>query len=378
MKTKFLHLGTYFIICISTTLFSFGSLASIEIGNSNKFSNDSYSGYQWYLNISDQIIYRDSSNIKSHRLANNSNAGLQFESLEKLNSNVKKEVIVAVLDTGIDFSHPDLQGIILKNDSECTRDGDIPLRSLNDKDSNGFPGDCMGWNFSAEGIGNNRPEDDTGHGTHIAGILAARRNNGIGISGISSHIKILPIKIYGEGEFKKNNQKVSLSQRLIKGLQYAKQRNADIILLSMGWPISVDSDQLRSSFREMKDAGIIVVAAAGNDSTDAPVVPCSYPDVICVGASTIERKIAPFSNFGSHVDVLAPGEEILSTFPIAIPSSPLPPSLHFPDPKYEVLSGTSTSEVLDCKTTLSISLNEGATRSGSVVASAFLAFTNPN
>lgn len=282
-----------------------------------------------------------------------------------LTQELTREVIVAVIDTGIDINHPDLQANIFRNDIECDN-GKPQTDKVEDRDRNGYPGDCFGWNFvpnespvetKPEDIPNSEtlqiPEDREGHGTHVSGIISASQNNGIGITGSSNKIKILPLKVFQKtfqprSQFRlKFENKVSNANRtniLIQAVDYAIKRNVDIINFSIGWNKNIDSPLLRLKISEAQKKGIIIVAAAGNDAAEVTTFPCLYENVICVGASSLTNQILDTSNFGNAVDFFAPGEKVLSTFPQnAIVNNFLP--------GYDYYSGTSqaapyTSKVL--------------------------------
>lgn len=193
--------------------------------------------------------------------------------------NQKREVKVAVLDTGIDYNHPDLKNRVLKSD---------------------------GYNF----IGNNSdPMDDNGHGTHVSGIIAAEANNGIGISGVvgTLDVKIIPVKVLdsnGEGQ----------SDIVATGIKYAVDKGADIINLSFGGV--GESDQIKDALTYAKSKGVFVVAASGNENTDCSnYEPAGDVNAYTVSAIDNNFKKASFSNYGSNVEIAAPGIKIVSTVP---------------------------------------------------------------
>lgn len=284
-----------------------------------------------------------------------------------------KKILVAVLDTGIQKDHPDLKGIIHRNPTECAalekflacvQDGDrkacekkwMDLKNPEvDQDHNGYPLDCEGWSLlggknAANIMGRPDFDDDQGHGTHVAGIIAAIAGNGIGVRGISNNVEILPVQVLGEQPSEpikpysvdiaptEDNRTPprSLGDSVARGVMYAIHSGAKVITFSMGWPAGQDSQIMRDTIAEAQRRGIIIVAAAGNDSTRALLRPCTYPGVICVGATGPDGALAHFSNFGSGVDIAAPGVNILSTFPESIRPVRFRSTLG-----YEYLSGTS-------------------------------------
>lgn len=194
-----------------------------------------------------------------------------------------ENVVVAVIDTGVDYTHPDLAANMDRNIS-----GISVGRNFTSKD----PKDYM---------------DKYGHGTHIAGTIAATGNNGIGIVGLAPKAKIMPIKGLGDDG-------CGYDDDLINGVYYAYNHGAKILNISWG---GIGTDPfLDEAFKKVKDQGAIVIVAAGNDSADASnFSPASSPSVITVGASDSTGKIAYFSNLGPKIDVVAPGVNILSTMP---------------------------------------------------------------
>jgi subtilisin family serine protease len=213
-----------------------------------------------------------------------------------------QEIIVAVIDTGVQVDHQDLVANLRINTAEIDSNG-------LDDDNNGIIDDYIGADFS-KGYGN--AVDENGHGTHVAGIIGASTNNGIGISGIAKNIKILPIKFIGSSG-------VGSASAAISAIDYAVANGAKIINASWG-AIGANSDSLKAAIERAKDAGVLFVAAAGNDGVDTDgknFYPAGYElsNIISVGASDSEDNLAEFSNFGANtVDLLAPGVEIASTY----------------------------------------------------------------
>ena len=208
-------------------------------------------------------------------------------------------IVTAVIDTGVDYTHPDLASNIWTNTDEVAGNGI-------DDDGNGFVDDVRGWDF----VNNDSdPMDDNGHGTHVAGTIGAVGNNGIGVTGVAWTASIMPLK------FLDQSGSGSLSDA-IKAIQYARVNGAKIINAS--WGGGGFSSALQSAITQFITSGGLFVAAAGNEATNNDVTP-SYPDnyqgVISVGASTRTDTRASFSNYGTSVDVFAPGQSILSTLP---------------------------------------------------------------
>ncbi len=274
-----------------------------------------------------------------------------FKAWEKARPTTKDDIIVAVLDTGIQYDHEDLAGNIWRNDKE------IP-NNRKDDDDNGYVDDVVGWNFYdnnkfAYSYLNPYPvagtDPNTGrflctahptrklyemHGTHVAGTIAAIKNNATGIAGIAERVKIMPLKVMGGpcGQ--------GTSAGIMLGLQYAADHGAKIVNLSLG---SIANSPLeKRMYKALSDRGILIVASAGNNAFDnddfLANYPASYPaeGIISVAATKQDDNLARFSNFGKvNVDLAAPGVEILSTIPDGTNETPTN--------SYAAFSGTSMS-----------------------------------
>jgi subtilisin family serine protease len=209
-------------------------------------------------------------------------------------------VVVAIVDTGVNYNHPDLQQNIFVNQ------GEIPGNSQDD-DSNGYIDDVIGYDFANVDA---NPDDDHGHGSHCAGIVGAKGNNGVGVVGINWNVGILPVKALDSGGSGTNAD-------VAAGIEYAVDRGASIVSLSLG--SSSPSSSIQNAIAYARAHDVLVVAAAGNDWSDndlSPTYPASFTDdnLIAVAATTANDSLAYFSNFGvSSVDVGAPGDDIEST-----------------------------------------------------------------
>jgi hypothetical protein len=203
-------------------------------------------------------------------------------------------VVIAIIDSGIDLTHPDLAPNLWVNPGEIAGNSQ-------DDDGNGFIDDIRGWNFVNA---NNDVSDENGHGTLVSGISAARTNNGIGIAGVCWTCRIMPVKVMQPSGFA-NYSDIAL------GVQYAAAKGARVINLSLGG--YANSQALRDAISAAVDQGVTVVGGAGNDNSSTPFYPAAYDNVIAVAGTTITDTRASFSNYGAWVDVSAPGAGILST-----------------------------------------------------------------
>ncbi len=211
------------------------------------------------------------------------------------------DVVIAVVDGGTDIEHPDLEANIWINKNE------IPNNGLDD-DENGFVDDTHGWNFADS---TNNPAglpatpQSADHGTLTAGLAAAVTNNLTGVSGVSWNAKLMAINAASPNED-------LVIQHGPRGIVYAAENGADVINLSYGragGPSAFEQDIINMAVQ----SGAAIVAAAGNASSSIPEFPASYENVLSVAATKNDDGKAGFSNYGTHVDLAAPGSLILST-----------------------------------------------------------------
>lgn len=211
------------------------------------------------------------------------------------------ELVMAVIDTGVDHSFEDLKDNMWVNPNE------IPGNGIDD-DENGFIDDVHGYDFDGE---KGDPMDIQGHGTHCAGVIGGKGNNGIGISGVAWDIKIMAIKFLGFGG--------GTLENAVKSVDYARQMGADI--MSNSWGGGGASDVLREAIERAHAEGILFVAAAGNNRSsndNVPAYPANYETANVLSVAAIGRRggLASFSNYGVEtVDVAAPGVNIVSSTP---------------------------------------------------------------
>lgn len=302
----------------------FKNFSIIPASTTTPASKDALFNYQWNLHNNGQKVLNDITDIRPEVLEGKDGMDIGWVKIkDQLNTIAKRDVRVAVIDSGSTIDHPDLKNSFFRNMIECTPGGMPNAAATEDKDQNGFVGDCIGWSFATpDNKGSRLVNDDFGHGTHVGAIMAADSGNNEGVAGISNKIKLVPIKVYRNDTSQVGQMRTldGFISNITKAVGYAIAIKAEVINISLGWPESADTDDVRAAFAEALKNNITVVAAAGNDTHNSLVYPCAYKGVICVGASSNNGTISDFSNFGGHVDILAPGNEILSAIPVKIDS----------------------------------------------------------
>jgi subtilisin family serine protease len=224
-----------------------------------------------------------------------------------------RAVKIAVIDTGVDYTHPDLKANMWVNTKEIANNGI-------DDDGNGYIDDVYGYDFANN---DSDPMDGNGHGTHCSGTIGAVHNNQTGVSGVMADVSIMAVKFLGD------DGSGSL-EAAIKAIDYATMMDVD--LMSNSWGGGGRSEALLEAIQRASDKGIIFTAAAGNSSSNndaTPSYPASYqtPNMVAVAALTAQNGLASFSSYGkTSVHIAAPGHNILSTVSGG---------------KYDVYSGTS-------------------------------------
>lgn len=211
-----------------------------------------------------------------------------------------KAVRIAVIDTGVDYTHPDLKG------NMWTNAGEIPGNRIDD-DKNGFIDDVYGYDFANNDA---NPMDGNGHGSHCSGTIGAVHNNKTGVAGVMADVSIMAIKFLGDDGS-------GTLEAAVKAIDYATLMNVD--LMSNSWGGGGRSEALYEAIQRASDKGIIFTAAAGNSSSNndtSPSYPASYENanIVSVAALTAQNGLASFSSYGRNsVHIAAPGHNILST-----------------------------------------------------------------
>jgi PKD repeat protein len=206
-------------------------------------------------------------------------------------------IMVAIVDDAVQITHPDLAPNIYTNPNE------IPNNNVDD-DGNGYVDDVNGWDAADNDNNPNPPNTNFSHGTHVAGIAGARSNNGTGIASIGYSISILPVK---------STTQAQVVTHAYEGVVYAADLRAHIINCSWGGGGFSNTEQNIINYATNK--GCFVIAASGNNGTSTVFYPAGYANVISVANTTSNDAKASSSNFGTWIDISAPGSSIRSTVP---------------------------------------------------------------
>ncbi|MDR3628618.1 MAG: S8 family peptidase, partial [Ignavibacteriaceae bacterium] len=271
------------------------------------------------------VEYTQTSNIYKIDLIPNDSLVAEQWALEKIKAfdawNITEgadSVIIGLIDTGIDYTHPDLANKIYINPGETgtNSNGKDKKSDSTDNDNNGFIDDYMGWDFTnAQGYPydstggdftgwDNNPMDENGHGTYIAGILGAETNNSIGIAGTAPKVRIMNLRAFDPTG---NGQEDDVAAAIL----YAVKMGAKVINMSFG--NNIFSYVMRDVVKYAYSKGVVLVASSGNSGSEETHYPSGYSEVICVGNSTEYDDVSPNSNYGSTLDLVAPGTDILTT-----------------------------------------------------------------
>jgi subtilisin family serine protease/subtilisin-like proprotein convertase family protein len=212
------------------------------------------------------------------------------------------QVVVAVIDTGLNYSHADLKANMWTNPFEIAGNG-------RDDDANGIIDDIYGADF----VNNDGdPKDDNGHGTHVAGTIGAAGNNGTGVVGVDQNVKIMGLKFL-------DSSGSGTTENAIKAVAYAtqmRQRGVNVVLTSNSWGGGGYSQALYDAIAASGNEGMLFVAAAGNNGSSSASYPALYnlDNIISVAATDRNDQLASFSNRGAGVDIAAPGVDVYSTY----------------------------------------------------------------
>ncbi len=223
-----------------------------------------------------------------------------------------EDIIVAVIDSGIALNHPDLTNVVYVNE------GEIPNNGIDD-DNNGYIDDVHGWDFADAPLLNNialgdyierdnDPSDENYHGTHVSGIIAAETNNGIGVAGVMWNVRLLPVR----GGFMTSSGGYLQDDDVSASLIYATDMGAKVI--NMSWGDQNYSPIIADACQYAYDHGVILVASSGNDPGPIVSYPARLSNVISVGSVDRYKMLSSFSSYGSDLDVVAPGSQIMSTY----------------------------------------------------------------
>ena len=209
-------------------------------------------------------------------------------------------VVVAVVDSGLNYTHVDIDANVWSNPGEIANNG-------LDDDGNGLTDDWRGWDFvgpnSSQPAPDNDPADSTAHGSHVSGTIAAEGNNATGVVGVAFLAKVMPLRVFDDGAR-------GSSSAIAAAIVYAADEGADVINLSLA---GSGGQALFDAIEYAHQHGVVIVAAAGNDNVDVVTnFPAGHPRVLSVAAVDISDVRASFSNWGSKLDLAAPGVDVLS------------------------------------------------------------------
>ncbi len=276
-------------------------------------------------NIDNNIEYIQEANIYKMDIVPNDTMITQQWALEKIKAfdawdktQGSEEILLGIIDTGIDYFHPDLENKLYTNPGETGIDnfGNDKKSNGIDDDNNGFVDDHRGWDFT-DRVGfpfdssggdyldwDNDPMDEQGHGTYISGIAIAEVNNTAGIAGVAPNLKMINLRAFDPSGYGEEDD-------VAAAILYAVQMGVKVINMSFG--DNAFSLVLRDVIRYAYSQNVVLVGSAGNSGSSSPHYPSGYSEVICVGNSTIDDFVAGNSNFGSTLDMVAPGSLILTT-----------------------------------------------------------------
>ncbi|MFE9648934.1 S8 family serine peptidase [Streptomyces sp. NPDC006365] len=213
----------------------------------------------------------------------------------------ERGVTVAVVDTGVHLSHPDLSPALI--------DGKDLV------DLGPQPTAPPGWVFEGDFMGlDSSPQDEVGHGTHVAGVICCRPNESAGVAGMTWTCTLRPVRVLARIRNRITNRVsgVGSAADIAAGIRWAVDQGVRVINLSLGGYRATSVERRAIEYAINHD--VAVIAAMGNDNTSTPSYPAAFPGVIAVGATTEDDQKAAFSNVGPHISVCAPGVDIMSTY----------------------------------------------------------------
>ncbi len=305
------------------------------------FSQDQNIFYkdQWGLKNTSQIQMIRTSELNQKKVA-----GIKGMDINWSIPTLTRQPVIAVIDRGLDFDHPEFKGRVW-------RDPDCKIKDL--------PKACFGKNFlvarpekvaekilaakgcedakefcESQALNSVSVLDDSGHGTHISGIIAAANDNQ-GVVGVLPEAVIMPLKVLSNETKSFRYKSKNMSDYFARAIEFAVDHKVDAINMSVGFPDLVLTKRFKNALKKAEEANIPLIVAAGNNNKDFTVYPCSFSNVICVGAINHIGEISEFSNFGHKVDFLAPGDHIISTYPRYLESEKMRVN------GYEVMKGSS-------------------------------------
>ncbi len=279
--------------------------------------DEHFSAEQWSLHNTGQLYTTSSGTLESGV----PDADMDWLDARERGALPTNEILIAVIDTGVDYRHADLTNRLWFNSGEA---GALATNGVDD-DANGYIDDWRGIDLVNT---DSDPMDDHLHGTHVAGTIAAETDNGYGIAGICPTAKIMPIKIFDQ-------QGRGSTSDGIPAIRYAADHGARVI--NNSWGGGGYSQALQDAITYANEQGASVICAAGNNGSYLAMYPASYRGAVSVGATDARDARAPFSNYGPWVDVMAPGHHILSLLTGEVPN---PPYGKFDD-DFLIISGTS-------------------------------------
>jgi len=312
--------------------------------------NDSLFAYQWSLNNTGQeypgVVRRDGNYNDTQEITTGS-VDADIDALEVFVADRQtSSPLIGIIDAGIDLDHEDLVGQIWVNPGEdLNGNGIIESSEIDgiDNDADGYIDDFYGWDFSGDvepeivnqaGIvyfPDNDPTDYHGHGTHVTGIAAAASGNGIGIAGIASSSRVMALKVFP----------YAFTSVCVEAIVYAADHGCDVINLS--WGSNFPSVALKEALDYAVSRGTLPVAASGNAGhlENFHSYPAAYDNTLAVGASNSLDEVTYFSSYGDHIDVVAPGRDILSLRADSLDPYELEPWVHIVAERYYLMDGTS-------------------------------------